>query len=513
LSNRAERLFAQARSRPDKAAIVFEGVNITFAEFSQEVRRVAAGLQAAGFAPGHKLGLMLSNRPEFVFLQHAAFTLGGVVVPLNIHYKSAEIEHALGTCEVDFLATETDLAGVVRSDIRERCPALRRVFVLGLARDVADELKRPGAELWGHEPQLDAPAQRQPTDLALMLHTSATTGHAKGVMLTIGNLQANYDRTPEWLGLDENDVILCALPLYNTFGLNQCINAMVITGCTLVLLRRFDALACLAASERHRCTFLPAVPTMLQKILYHPDAERFDLSSLKRFLVGAAPVPASLLGRMLDQIGRDATVMTGYGLTEGTALVTTHRVGLDASGEMIRPKTIGKPVPSIQLEIQDAVANTLPPHTVGEICIKGTSVMQGYYGMPEETARTIIDGWLHTGDLGYVDDKGFFYIVDRKKDVIIRGGQNVYPADIEDVLYRHPAVVETAVIGEPDELLGEVPKAFVALKPSAHATPEALLAFCKTELAYFKVPVSITILAELPKGPTGKILRRSLKNG
>jgi long-chain acyl-CoA synthetase len=179
---------------------------------------------------------------------------------------------------------------------------------------------------------------------------------------------------------------------------------------------------------------------------------------------------------------------------------------------MIRPKTIGKPVSGIELEIQDAAGHALPPRTVGEICMKGSSVMMGYYNMPEETAKAIVNSWLHTGDLGYVDDDGFFYIVDRKKDVIIRGGQNIYPADIEEVLYGHPAVAETAVVGVSDDVLGEVPKAFVALKPSAHATPEALLAFCKTKLAYFKVPASITILAELPKGPTGKIVRRSLKD-
>jgi long-chain acyl-CoA synthetase len=512
LNNRADRLFEQAQARPDKVAIIFEGQEVTFGLFWHEVRRAAVGLAAAGFRAGHKLGLMLSNRPEFLFLEYAAFTLGGVVVPLNAHYKSGEVEHALGTCEVEFLAVEAAFAGVVQSDIRERAHALREIFVLDAAVEAADKLKRPGEELWGDAALIDAPVKREATDLALMLHTSATTGRAKGVKLAISNLQANYDHTPEWLGLSESDTILCALPLYNTFGLNQCINATVATGGTLVLLRRFDPLVCLEMIERHRCTFLPAVPTMLQKILYYPDAERFDVSSLKRFLVGAAPVPAPLLGKLLERFGRDATVMTGYGLTEGTALVTTHHVELDASGDMVRPKTIGKPVPSIELEVQDAAGNVLSARTVGEICMKGSSVMQGYHNMPEDTAKAIVGGWLHTGDLGYIDEDGFFYIVDRKKDVIIRGGQNIYPADIEEALYRHPAVAETAVIGMADDVLGEVPKAFVALKPDAHTTPEDLLALCKEELAYYKVPASITILAELPKGPTGKILRRSLKD-
>jgi long-chain acyl-CoA synthetase len=511
VSNIADALFAQARTRGEAIALHFEGSAYTFAAFAGEVRRLAAGLAALGFRPGHKLGLMLSNRPEFLFLEYAAFALGGVVVPLNIHYKRGEIEHVIGTCEVEFMVVEAAGAERIASDIRARCPALRHVVVLDAGVPGGDGLLQSDAVLRGTAGTIELPVERDAQDLALMLHTSATTGKAKGVMLSIANLRANYDRTPEWLGLDASDVILCALPLYNTFALNQCINATVFTGASMVLLRRFEAAACLAAVERHRCTFFPSVPTMLQKMLYHPDAHRHDVSSLRRLCVGAAPVPAPLLAAVHQRIGEGTEVITGYGLTEGTALVSMHRVTLDAAGVLQRPKSVGRSLPGIEVVILDDEGGEVPRGAVGEICVKGPNVMQGYYHMPEETARAIVDGWLHTGDLGCMEPDGHFAIVDRKKDLIIRGGQNIYPADIEEVLYHHPAVAEAAVIGVEDEVLGEVPRAFVALKPAAHATTESLLELCRAELAYFKVPVSIEILPELPKGPTGKILRRALR--
>jgi len=331
------------------------------------------------------------------------------------------------------------------------------------------------------------------------------------VMLTVGNLEANYDHSPEWLGLRRDEIILCALPLYNTFALNQCINATMVLGGTMVLLPRFDALICLETIERHGCTFFPSVPTMLQRVLHHPEVDRFNLRSLRRLCVGAAPVPAPLLARVHERCAGDTVVITGYGLTEGTALVATHAVALDEKGELVRAKSVGRALPGMTIAILDEAGREVPFGTVGEICIRGPNVMKGYYNMPEATAEALAGGWLHTGDLGAMDPDGHFTIVDRKKDLIIRGGQNIYPADIEEVLYHHPAVAEAAVVPIPDAGLGEVPKAYVALKPGRTATPEELLARCRDELAYYKVPVAVDILPDLPKGPTGKILRRELR--
>ena len=511
MSNRANALFHQAARIPDKTAVLFEGQAWSFARLLDQAKSYAVGLAGAGFRRGDKLGLMLLTRPEFITLEYAAFMLGGTMVPLNMHYKGHEIEHALGACSVEFLVLDAALAERLAPDITTRCPALRRVFVFGGAPERLSSLARDASTLQGDPAAAPAPVELSADDVPMMLYTSATTGKAKGVMLTIANLESNYDASPEWLRLAQDEVILCALPLYNTFGLNQGINAVMQLGATMVLLPRFDALACLQAIEQQRCTFFPAVPTMLQSVLYHPDVERYDLSSLRGFCVGAAPVPAPLLSRLHERIGANALVINGYGLTEATAIVAVHEVMLDAAGELLRGKSIGRPLPGIKMAILDEDGATVACDTVGEICIQGPCVMKGYYQMPEATAAAIVDGWLRTGDLGTVDADGYFTIVDRKKDLIIRGGQNIYPADIEEALYRHPAVAEAAVIAQPHDVLGEVPRGFVALKPGSVATPEELIAHCQAELAYFKVPVTIDILPELPKGPTGKIMRRDLR--
>ena len=511
MSNRADALIHQAARQPAKTALIFEDQTWTYAELLRDVRSRAAGLAQAGMRRGQKIGLMLETAPEFILLQQAAFFLGVVVVPMNMHYRSNEIEHVLATCEVEYLVIEAAFADRLPADLAARCPSLAAIFVNGAPSAPPALPVRKGTELLGDDAACPPPAMLDDDDLALMLYTSATTGKAKGVMLSLGNLSSNYDRTPDWLGLRANDVILCALPLYNTFALNQCINALVFLGATMVLLRRFDAVACMAAIERHRCTFFPAVPTMLQKVFNHPDTGTHDLTALRRVVTGGAPVPAAILALVHDHTGHHVTVITGYGLTEATALNTIHEVRLGADGQLHRPKSVGRALPGIEIAIRDEASRALPFGTVGEICIKGACVMKGYYKLPEMTAEAIRDGWLHTGDLGVMEPDGHFSIVDRKKDLIIRGGQNIYPADIEEALYSHPAVAEAGVIAEPDDVMGEVPSAYVAMKPGAVATPEELLAHCRGLLASYKVPATLRIIAELPKGPTGKILRRGLR--
>ena len=512
MANIASRLFEKARESPSRTALIFGSQQFTFSQIHAQVCRLANGLALAGFEPGEKLGLMLGTGPDFIFFEYGAFTLGGVVVPLNIHYKGNELEYALGTCEVEFLAIQSECVGLLSEEMLSRLPALRRIFVVGpqTGENYLGRCTSANA-LLENSASIATVTERGSEDLALMLHTSATTGAAKGVMLTLANLQFNYDQTPDWLGLTREDCILCALPLYNTFGLNQCINAMMVTGATMVLLPRFDVLECLKAIQSYRCTFFPAVPTMLQKILNDPRAADFDITSMRRILVGAAPVPATLLEKIYRSMGPESVVMTGYGLTEATALVSLEHAALDDQSKLHRPKCVGKVLPGMAMIVADEHGAEMAPGEIGQLCVKGPNVMKGYYKMAAETAKAIVDGWLQTGDLGMMDAERHFYIVDRKKDLIIRGGQNIYPADIEDVLYKHPAVAEAAVIGKADEMLGELPQAFVALKPGGKATAEELIDLCKAELAYFKVPKEIHFLGELPKGPTGKILRRALR--
>jgi len=509
--NRAAHLFRQAHERPDATALVFGDRIFTFGQWWEEARAHAEGLIRHGVRPGDRIAFFVGTRPDFMVLQYACFAMGAVVMPLNTLYRPEEMEHALSQCEADYVIAEASLLGRFTPGFRGRCPSVRRVFVLDQTAEADDGFLTPAALLRGRTAAFAEPVDLPPEALGQMLYTSATTGRAKGVMLTQANLAANYDQSPAWLGFAGSDVILCALPLFNTFALNQCINATTVTGGTLVVLSKFEAVACMQAIQTRRCTVFPCVPTMLQKVLSHPEVDRFDLSALNRIMVGAAPVPTPLLLKARAYFGPGLTVITGYGLTEGTALVTIMDVQLDAEGHQIREKSIGRAVPGLEIGILAENGALLPPGEPGEIGIRGPNVMAGYYKQPEETALALAGGWLHSGDIGVADADGYFWIVDRKKDVIIRGGQNIYPADIEEALYCHPAVAEAAVIAREDELFGEVPCAFVAFKPGSHATVEELAAICKERLAPYKLPNSIEILSELPKGPTGKILRRGLR--
>ncbi|MGG5822056.1 class I adenylate-forming enzyme family protein [Falsiroseomonas sp. HW251] len=508
MANLADHLFRQAATRPDKCALIFGERRWTYAMLATEVSQLAGDLGRFGISAGTRIGLMVSARPEFILYQQAAFALGAIVVPLNIFYRHGEIIHAVTSCDLEWLVMD----GAYRERLPDRAEVLTLKGVLLLDELGDNGWVRAASGIAGLGASLPAPVPRAPDDVCMMLNTSATTGKAKGVMLTLANIRANYDPTPGWLGLDEHTVTLCALPLYNTFGLNQGINALMVTGGTMVLMPRFDAEACLKAIHEHRCTFFPAVPTMLQKLVDHPDAPRYDLRSIKVIMTGAAPVPAALLERIDATMGRDTRVMTGYGLTEAAAIVSLERVELDAAGRVARPKSIGRVLPGIEWRIEREDGTIAAPGEVGEICIRGPGVMAGYYKQPEETAKAIRKGWLHSGDLGLIDADGYGYIVDRKKDVIIRGGQNIYPADVEEVIYHIPGVREVAVIAAPDDVLGEIVVAYVAAEPSAALDEAGVIARCKQELAIYKVPASVHFLDELPKGPTGKILRRGLRH-
>ena len=491
MANRAAHLFASAERHGGKPAIVFDGGAITFAELARKVRAAAATLAADGIGKGSRAGLMMPSDPDFIVVQQALFALGAVVSPLNIQYRASEVAHALASCDLDYLILPPEFA--------DRVPPGFGGAIFRRGED------GPGP---AHLPLADV----DPADIAMLLHTSATTGKSKGVMLSAANLAANYDRSPDWLGITGDDIILCALPLYNTFGLNQCINASLLKGATLVLLPRFDAERVIDAVARHHCTYLPAVPTMLQKLVDHPSLSPGALSSLRTIMTGGAPVPAPLLARVLEAASRHTRVLTGYGLTEASALVTLARVELGADGELLHGRTIGRVLDGIDMAVRGEDGHDLPPGEVGEFVVRGPGVMAGYYNTPDANAEVFDRGWLRTGDLGYIDTDGYAFIVDRKKDVIIRGGQNIYPADIEEVLYQFPGVAEVAVVAMADAVLGEVPLAYVAAAYGADVTAEALLRHCEAHLARYKLPADVRFLPELPKGPTGKILRRALRD-
>ena len=506
MPNRASALFERARDCPQKAAILFEDVPVTFGDLAQQVLAMAGALRSLGVECGMHVGILLPGSPDFVIVEQALFVLGAPLTPVNVLYRAAEIAHAVSSCELDLLITTQALAATLDGTA---LPNNCAVLLLDSAKD--DGRGRSIVSALHSSSPVEQLQEIADDATAILLLTSATTGKAKGVMLSVANLAANYDRTPDWLKIGSSDTILCALPLYNTFGLNQCINAMLVTGATMVLLPRFDAGQCISAIASHRCTFLPAVPTMLQKIFDHPEATRANLSSLSRIMTGGAPVPSALLKRILAA-APNVEVLTGYGLTEATALVTLTAVRLGADGELFRGNTIGQVLDGMRLAIVGDDGTNRKAGETGEIVVAGPNLMAGYYKAPADTAAALREGWLYTGDIGFIDGDGYAYIVDRKKDVIIRGGQNIYPVDIEEVLYQVDGVAEAAVVAGRDEILGEVPIAFVAASPGRILDSEMLLGHCREHLARYKVPASLNILPELPKGPTGKILRRALRD-
>ena len=509
MSNRAQHVFDREKDCPDKAAIVFEGKTYTFARLAGLVRQVAGGLAHLGITKGSRVGIMIASSPDFIIVQQALFTLGAIITPVSIFYRVVEIAHAIESCDLEHL--------LIASEFQDRIPigearsdTLHSVIVVDDDAPIEHPQSQSLSVALAASSPVERPREIAQDDIVMLLLTSATTGKSKGVMLSAANLSANYDRTPAWLGLDRKTVILCALPLYNTFGLNQCINAMLKTGATLVLLPRFDEEACIAAIHQHQCTFVPAVPTMLQKIIDHPHARADRLRSVAKILTGGAPVPAALLRRVLAA-APEAQVLSAYGLTEGTALVTMMPVRLGEDGEVEHGRSIGRALDGMTLAICDDDGELVGLGEIGEIVIRGPNIMQGYYRAPEDTAVALAQDWLHSGDIGYIDEEGYAFIVDRKKDVIIRGGQNIYPADIEEVIYQVDGVAEVGVVGIDDDMLGEVPIAFVALQPGADVTSATILERCQKGLARYKLPTQVHIHAELPKGATGKILRRELR--
>ena len=326
MTNRAAALFARAASDPERIAIISEGHTLTYGALAEAVARAAGALAAHGVGPGTHVGLMMPSRPGFIVLQQAVFALGAVFAPLNIFYRPGEVAHAVRCCEIDTLILADELADRRPGADDGETPSLRAVVT---AEAVLAEAET-AAPLRALTPVADG-------DTVMLLQTSATTGKSKGVVLTAANLAANYDSTPGWLGLSGDDTILCALPLYNTFGLNQCINAMLHTGAKLVILPRFDAARVIATAAAERCTFMPAVPTMLQKIIDEPSLAPGSLATIRRIMTGGAPVPAPLLARVLSVIAEDAQVLTGYGLTEASALVTVTPVRLGPDGKTATP--------------------------------------------------------------------------------------------------------------------------------------------------------------------------------
>jgi len=492
IANLAHNLTVTAQRFPWRSALLLDDVKYTYRALDELTARLAGLLRARGVAAGDRVGLMMVNVPEFAIAYYGILRAGAVVVPLNVMLKAREVAYHLGDAGARLVLAWNSCAEAAEpaaAEVGATCVVLGPGDLERLVRDT---------------PPLAQPCERERDDTAVILYTSGTTGRSKGAELTHANLARNAEVARRLFGLNHDSVFLGVLPLFHSFGQTCALNATVLAGGTLTLAPRFAPGKALEIIEDHRVSVFAGVPTMYGALLNHPERARFDLSSLRVCVSGGAALPVELLRAFEDAFG--CMILEGYGLSE-----TSPIASFNDPDRPRKPGSIGTPVEGVEMRIVDEDGRELPAGSVGEIVIRGHNVMKSYWQQPEATAAAIsADGWFRSGDLGRVDDDGYFFIVDRKKEMIIRGGYNVYPREIEEVLYQHPAVREAAVIGIPHGELGEEVAAAVVVASGSQVTPDELREFVKAQVAAYKYPRHIWFLSELPKTATGKILKRAI---
>lgn len=512
---------------PDAPLVHYFDRTISIGEFDRMADGLAAGLRAEGFQPGDRLAVYLQNVPQFLIAMVATWKAGGIMVSINPMNKAREVAHLLSDSGATALVTlESLYEETARGVVADAGTAVRTVITtneLDLLGGGAPPVLLAGARKQRAEGTLDLlelvalhsgeklerPSLR-PDDIAFLTYTSGTTGPPKGATNTHGNVVFTSTAYRDWISLTPDDVVLGVAPLFHITGLIAAVTVCFLVPMPVVLGYRFDARTVLDLVEQHHPTFTAAAITAFVALMDDPTAEGRDLSSLRKVHSGGAPIAPSLVERFERQVG--TYIFNLYGLTETTSpshAVPTHlRAPVDPTSGAL---SVGVPIFNTVVRVVDESGHDLPVGEVGELVTSGPQVVPGYWGKPEETAHAIPGGELHTGDVGFMDADGWFYVVDRMKDQINASGYKVWPREVEDVLYEHPAVREAAVIGVPDEYRGETVKAFVSLRPGATADPSELISFCKQRMAAYKYPRSVELVDELPKTVTGKILRRELR--
>lgn len=506
--NIRELLESQVERAPDKEFLYLEsnGQVFTYRAFNDEVNRAAATLLAHGVSKGDRVSLLLTNRAEYLIFYFACFKIGAWAGPVNALLKPKEIEFIIANSEAQTVVTQTDLLPHLL-EAREHLSLLQNVIlveesgqwsVLGVQ---GSGLRVPGPNPEPGTPNADLIAD----DEALIIYTSGTTGKPKGVLLTHGNLLSNAKQIAEWLHLTADDRSLMIMPLFHVNALMTTAMAALWVGGSIVLAPRFSASRHWKTISRYGVTYFGSVATMLSMLNHsYPQGMPSELN-LDRFrfaLCGSAPVPTKVMNTFEALF--HCPVIEGYGLSESTCRSTFNQID-----HRRRVGSVGLPIGNEMLVFDDNDRELGPRH-VGEIVLRGPNIMKGYYRNEAATSEAFRSGWFHTGDLGYRDEDGFFYVVDRKSDMIIRGGENIYPREIDEVLYQHPQVKDVATVGVPDELYGEEVKSFIVLRDGERATEQELIRFCNERLADFKCPKSIEFVEDIPKGPTGKLLKREL---
>ncbi|HUI36530.1 MAG TPA: AMP-binding protein [Gaiellaceae bacterium] len=468
---------ARAATEPHAVALADDAVTLDNAAFADRVARAAALLDRLGVRAGDVVAIAMPNRVELIIALFAAWRLGAAATPVNPALTPTEMQY-----QVDDAGAKVVVGDGLELD--------------ATVVDVDALAAEPSA--------YRAAADIRPDSLALLIYTSGTTGKPKGVMLDHANIAAMCDMTRAGLGITAVDHSLLILPLFHVNGIVVGTLTPLLAGGRVTVAGRFSPKTFFGLVERIRPTYFSAVPAIYAMLTSMPEAQTADTSSLRLVVCGAAPMPAELIARVEDVLG--VALVEGYGLSEGSCAST-----LNPFDGVRKPGTVGVPLPGQEVRVVDQLGNPVPQGERGEIVIRGANVMRGYLNRPEDTARTIIDGWLHTGDVGIFDEDGYLRIVDRIKDMIIRGGENIYPKEIETALYSNDAVLEAAVVGQADDVLGEVVVAYVSVRPGATVTVEELEALCAERLAKYKRPVAIEVLDELPKNHVGKIDKPALR--
>jgi long-chain acyl-CoA synthetase len=488
-------LLASAQDRPDHPAVKLGERALTYAELDRAARGVAAALRARGVEPGSQVALMIPNVPEFTVAYFGILYAGCAVVPLNVLLSAPEVTYHLQDSDAKLL--------VAHPLFRE--PARKGADGAGVPVAWSEGGGEDDLAAMRETAPIEALHPTAPDDTAVILYTSGTTGKPKGAELSHANLAINCTVVvPKLVPISRDDVALATLPLFHSFGQTCIQNGIIALGGTFTLLPRFTPGEAFEIMERDRVTLFAGVPTMYFALLHHEGERAHDLSALAFCLSGGAPMPVEVMQAFEKKFGVE--ILEGYGLSETSPVASFNMVG--------RPRkagSIGYPVWGVEMAILDDKDRPLPDGERGEICIRGHNVMKGYRNRDEATAESMRGGWFHTGDVGIRDEDGSYRIVDRVKDMILRGGFNVYPREVEEVLYGHPAVVEAAVIGVPHESHGEEVKAVVALGKDQAATKDEIVAWCKERLAAYQYPRLVEFVEALPKGPTGKILKRELR--
>ena len=470
---------------------------VTYSDFWEHARRFAGGLLAHGLKPGERVAIMLPNIPEFPVAYFGTLLAGGVAVPLNTMFKSHEVRYILEDSEAKFLF----LWDGVEQQIGEVYPEGEGPRII-VCREPAMESHLAWEEFLQDPPAENFPGKPDLGDTAVILYTSGTTGHPKGAELTHLNLASNAEACVQAGTVTPDDVILGVLPFYHSFGQTVVMNASILSGATNVLIPKFEPESVIRAILDKKVTIFAAVPTMF-KILADAQAEKLSLPTVRTCISGGAKLSEQIAREFEEKFG--LPIYEGYGLTEASPVVSFNPMDYRS-----KPGSVGLPVSDVEVRIVDDRGRELGPGEEGEIIVHGPNVMKGYLNRPEATKEAILDGWLFTRDIGKLDDDGYLYILGRKKEMIIKGGFNIYPKEVENVLAYHPKVLEVAVVGVPDPVQGEEVKAYVVPKPGKRINRQELFEYCQEHLAYYKCPKYITFLRALPKSSSGRVLKRKL---